>query len=99
MNSNLDKETIKWLRIYGYCLNTENERYAKIRKHLKEFYPFEYYFYVDKTIKEKAEQELMATNIYGVDKPNGYKGWETHFRRIKRNLIKECYGLEKKGIR
>lgn len=41
----------------------------------------------------------MATNIYGVDKPNGYKGWKTHFRRIKRNLIKECYELEKKGIR
>lgn len=28
----LDKETLTWLRSYGYCLNAEDERYKKIKE-------------------------------------------------------------------
>ena len=32
----LDKETIKWLRTYGYTLNSDEERYQKIKSKIKE---------------------------------------------------------------
>ena len=42
----LDKETIKWLRTYGYTLNSDEERYQKIKSKIKEIDPYSYYFYL-----------------------------------------------------
>lgn len=95
----LDKETLKWLRTYGYTLNSSDKHYGKIKKYIKLNYPYEYYFYVDSDIKTRAEKEIEYTGLYGIGTPNGYKGWSSNFRKIKKNLIKELYGLEKKGIR
>lgn len=92
----LSKEHLKWLRIYGYCLNVDDENYNKVRNTLKKWYTYEYYFYVDMNLRKEAEKifkgEDYTTKEYR-------KSWKKRFRHEKKRLIKELYGLEKKGIR
>lgn len=92
----LDKETIKWLRDFGFTLNVNDERYKSIKSDLKKWHTYEYYFYVDEDIKKEAEKifddEDHSTREF-------YKSYKRRFRAEKRRLIKELYGLEKKGIR
>lgn len=92
----LDKETIKWLRDFGFTLNINDERYKRIKNNLKKWYEYEYYFYVDEDIKKEAEkifiEEDQTTREF-------YKTYGRRFRAEKRRLIKKLYGLEKKGIR
>jgi len=91
----LDRETMKWLRSYGYCLNFEGERETRIREGLKKWYTYEYYFYVDYEIKEEAEKIFEGEEHTG----EFYRDWGKRFRNEKKRLIKALYGLEKKGIR
>ncbi|WP_027701620.1 hypothetical protein [Metaclostridioides mangenotii] len=53
----LDKDTIIFLRHYGYSLNIETEKHANIREYLylKNYHPYENYMYVDLDIKKRAE--------------------------------------------
>ena len=92
---NLDNQTIKWLRLYGYCLNSKKEYETKIRDILKNWYIYEYYFYVDYEIKEEAEKIFEGEE----HTREFYKSYYKRSRNEKRRLIKELYGLEKKGIR
>lgn len=92
---NLDNQTIKWLRIYGYCLNSKRECETKIRENLKKWYIYEYYFYVDYEIKEEAEKIFEGEE----HTREFYKSFNKRFNNEKRRLIKALYGLEKKGIR
>ena len=92
---NLDNQTIKWLRIYGYCLNSKKEYETKIRDILKKWYTYEYYFYVDYEIKEEAEKIFEGEE----HTREFYKSYYKRYRNEKRRLIKELYALEKKGIR
>ena len=92
---NLDKEAMKWLRIYGYCLNYKDKHYERIKNGLKKWYIYEYYFYVDYEIKEEAEKIFE-----GEERTREfYKSFNKRFNNEKRRLIKTLYGLEKKGIR
>lgn len=92
----LPKETIKWLRIFGYTLNSEHEEFRKIKKNLKKWYTYEYYFYVDIDLRKEAEKiftgEDQTTRAF-------YKSWGRRVRAEKKRLIKELYGLDKRGIR
>lgn len=81
----LHKDSIKWLRTYGYTLNSEHEDYKKLKMILKEHYPFHYYMWVDLDIKREAEK-ITPTN-------EGY--WGTKFTASRRKLVKEKYGLVK----
>lgn len=96
MNKNLDKHSLKWLRIYGYCLNSGDEKFTKLKEHLKEHYTYEYYFYVDEDIKKEAEK-IFKNDDYTTRE--FIKSFGRRFRAEKKRLIKEIYGLEKKGIR
>ena len=40
MNNNLGKDTLKWLRTYGYCLNSEGEKSRKLKEYIKEHYSY-----------------------------------------------------------
>lgn len=92
----LDNDTLKWLRIYGYSLNLDCDRYKIIKNRLKEWYPYEFYFYVDLDIKQEAEK-IFSENEGRTRE--FYKSFKRKFNAEKRRLIKELYGLEKKGIR
>lgn len=81
----LDKETIKWLRTYGYTLNFDDERYQKIKSKIKELYPYNYYMWIDLDIKKEAESLVPTSERY----------WERKFVAMKRKLVKEKYGLIK----
>ena len=86
---------MKWLRIYGYCLNYKDKHYERIKNGLKKWYIYEYYFYVDYEIKEEAEKIFE-----GEERTREfYKSFNKRFNNEKRRLIKTLYGLEKKGIR
>lgn len=89
----LDKETIKWLRTYGYTLNSDEVRYQKIKSKIKEIDPYSYYFYVDLDIKQEAEKIFSEND--GRTK-EFYKSFKRKFNAEKRRLIKELYGLEKR---
>lgn len=91
----LPKDTLNWLRTYGYTLNSDDERYQKIKSKLKELYPYEYYFYIDEDIRNEAEKIFE----YEERTKEFYKTWKKRFSHEKKRLIKELYGLEKKGIR
>lgn len=93
----LDKETLSWLRVFGYCLNDYNEpKYKKLLKVLKQWYTFEYYLYIDYGIRSEAEKifdnEDKTTREY-------YRSYNKRLLAEKKRLIKKLYGLEKKGIR
>lgn len=96
----LSKEHIKWLRLYGICLNTDDENYNKVKATLKKWYPYEYYFYVDMELLKEARKKFDSLTVDDFSSPKEY--WKSE-KRITRNekkrLIKELYGLEKKGIR
>lgn len=81
----LDKNSIKWLKTYGYCLNYDNERFIKLRCILKERFKFEYYMWVDLDIKKEAEKLV----------PVGERYWLRKFESMKRKLVKEKYGIIK----
>lgn len=91
----LPKDTLNWLRTYGYTLNSGDERFKKIKSKLKELYPYEYYFYIDEDIRNEAEKIFECEERT----KEFYKSWTKRFRHEKKRLIKELYGLEKKGIR
>lgn len=91
----LDRETMNWLRAYGYCLNYEDKRYERIRAALKKWYTYEYYFYVDYSIKEEAEKIFEGEE----HTKEFYKSYSKRLRHEKKRLIKALHGLEKKGIR
>jgi hypothetical protein len=92
----LDKENLAWLRLYGYSLNNEdNERYLKVKELMKKWYTYEYYFFVDMDIKQQAERNIIESS----ENSSWMKRWTGKFNKEKRTLIKEIYGLEKKGIR
>lgn len=92
----LDKDTLKWLRVYGYTLNSKHEEFKKIKTNLKKWYTYEYYFYVDLDLRKEAEKifigEDQATREF-------LRSWDKRFKAEKKRLIKELHGLEKKGIR
>ena len=90
---NLDNQTIKWLKVYGYCLNYNS--YARVKEGLKKWYIYEYYFYVDLEIREEA------CKIFEGEEPTRefYRNWDKRFSQEKKRIIKALYGLEKKGIR
>ena len=81
----LDKDSIKWLKTYGYCLNSYDERYTKLKNILKEHFKFQYYMWVDLDIKKEAEELVPTSERY----------WERKFVAMKRKLVKEKYGLIK----
>lgn len=95
----LPKETIKWLKTYGFTLNNGDERFEKIKSKLKEMYPYEYYFYIDAGIKEAAKEYAENYHCVYENRKEGYKTWDKRFKEEKKRLIKKIYGLEKKGIR
>ena len=95
----LDRETIKYLRMYGYVIGALAKRdfyYEVIADNFKKEYPYEYYYYIDIDIKKLAEQELInedrTTREY-------IKSFKRRFRAAKIQIIKDLYGLEKKGIK
>jgi hypothetical protein len=51
----LDRETIMFLRHFGYNLHVDTEKHANMREYLKTYYPYEYYRYVDLGIRKRAE--------------------------------------------
>lgn len=67
-----DKDTIMFLRHYGYNLHSDTETRANLREYLRVNYPYEYYMYVDLDIKKKAEQ--LYTEEYGNIRIGGYIG-------------------------
>lgn len=92
----LDKETVKWLNVYGYTLNTENdERYTKIKNKLKELYPYDYYFYIDLDIKRLSEEYAENYHCVYENKKQYYQTIRKRVREYKNKLIKELYGLKK----
>lgn len=93
------KNMISWLRNFGFCLNTQDS-YKEIRSRLKEIYPYEYYFYVDEEISKKAKSEGEKLNREDYEHFKKYSmAYNKVVRESKRKLIKNLYGLEKKGIR
>ena len=95
----LPKDTLNWLRTYGYTLNIDDEIYKKVKSNLKKFYPYEYYCYVDLDIKKEAEDYAENYHCVYENRKEGYKTWDKRFKEEKKRLIKKIYGLEKKGIR
>ena len=63
MNNNLGKDTLKWLRTYGYCLNSEGEKSRKLKEYIKEHYSYEYYFYIDLDIKRESDWRVDKKRI------------------------------------
>ena len=55
MNNNLGKDTLKWLRTYGYCLNSEGEKKYKVDIILSEF------TFIDS--KKKAVNEVIQEEV------------------------------------
>lgn len=94
----LDKETIKWLRNYGYTLNNGDERFEKIKNKLKEMYPYEYYFYIDLDIKRESEEYALSYQAVYENQKEYWRVVKKRIREYKKKQIKELYGL-KKGIR
>ncbi|MCH1964900.1 hypothetical protein [Paraclostridium sordellii] len=95
----LSDENLKWLRIYGYCLNADDENYKKLRDTLKKWYPYEYYFYVDLNLNNEAKKKFDSLTIEDFKSYKEYwKSAKTITRHEKKRLIKKLYGLEKKGI-
>jgi flagellin-specific chaperone FliS len=92
----LSKEHLKWLRIYGYCLNVDDETYNKVRHNLKKWYTYEYYFYVDIDLRKEAKK-IFEGEDYTTKEFR--KSWKKRFSHEKKRLIKQLYGLEKKEIR
>lgn len=91
----LDKETTKWLRIYGYTLNSDNERYQKIKSKIKELYPYNYYFYIDLDIKREAEEYAMSYQAVYENQKEYWRVIKKRNREYKKKIIKEKYGLIK----
>ncbi|WP_170075080.1 hypothetical protein [Paraclostridium dentum] len=95
----LSKEHLKWLRLYGYCLNVDDENYNKLRDTLKKWYAYEYYFYVDRDLLKEARKKFDSLTVDDFSSPKDYRRSEKRItRHEKKRLIKELYGLEKKGI-
>lgn len=91
----LPKEVIKWLRSYGYALNNNDEKFKKIKNILIKKYPYEYYLFVDMDIREQALKIFEGEE----ETREFFKTWDSRFKREKKRLIKDIYGLEKKSIR
>ncbi|WP_289293081.1 hypothetical protein [Romboutsia ilealis] len=90
----LDKETIKWLRIYGYTLNNGDERFEKIKNKLKEMYPYEYYFYIDLDIKRESEEYALSYQAVYENQKEYWRVVKKRIREYKKKQIKELYGLK-----
>jgi len=85
----LDKDTMMFLRHYGYNLHADTETRANMREYLKVNYPYEYYMYVDLDIKKRAENIYIER--YGHNYASGYIG---HMREIKSKLIKDIHNIK-----
>ena len=94
--SKLPEEVIKWLRIYGYTLNINEERYKKFKSSLKKLYPYEYYRYVDLDIKKEAEEYAENYHCVYENRKQYYKTLNKRFKkerdRLARKIAKfKCY--------
>lgn len=89
----LDKETIKWLRTYGYTLNCDDKRYQKIKSKIKEIDPYSYYFYIDLDIKREAEEYAMSYQAAYENQKEYWRVVKKRNREYKKKTIKEKYGL------
>ena len=85
----IDKDTIMFLKHYGYNLHADTEVLANTREYLKVNYPYEYYMYVDLDIKKRAEEQYIGK--YGQNYGSGYIG---RMREIKNKLIKEIHNIK-----
>lgn len=96
----LDKETLTWLRAFGYTLNSPCDRMKKIKENFKKWYTYEYYFYVDIDLAQEARKKFESLTVDDFNSLGEYYKSENRItNQEKRRLIKELYGLEKKGIR
>ena len=101
--TNQRETTILWDRATGkpvynaivwQCRRTADEC-EKIKENLKRFYPYEYYFFVDLEVRNQVFKIFEGEE----HTKEFYKSWNRRFRNERRILIKDLYGLEKKGIR
>lgn len=93
--SELDKDSIKWLRTYGYTLNSDNKRYQKIKSKIKEIDPYSYYFYIDLNIKREAEEYAMSYQAVYKNQKEHWRVVKKRDKEYKKKRIKEKYGLIK----
>ena len=91
----LDKETIKWLRVYGYTLNSDDKRFQKIKSKIKEIDPYSYYFYIDLNIKREAEEYARSYQAVYENQKEYWRVVKKRNREYKKKRIKELYGLKK----
>lgn len=91
----LDKETIKWLKTYGYTLNSRDYMYQIIKYKIKEIYPYDYYFYIDLDVKKEAEEYAISYQSVYKDQREYWRVVKKRIREYKRKMIKEKYGLIK----
>ena len=91
----LNKESIKWLKTYGYTLNSEHEECKKLKVILKEHYPFQYYMWVDSDIKRESEEYAMRYQAVFKNQKEHWKVAKRRVREYKKKIIKEKYGLIK----
>lgn len=54
----LDKDTMMFLRHYGYNLHDDTVIRANMREYLKDNYPYEYYMYVDLEINKESRNNI-----------------------------------------
>ena len=90
----LDKETIKWLRVYGYTLNSDDKRYQKIKSKIKEIDPYSYYFYIDLDIKRESEEYAMSYQAVYENQKEYWRVVKKRIREYKKKQIKKLYGLK-----
>ena len=91
----LPKETIKWLKTYGYTLNIDDEIYKKVKSNLKKFYPYEYYCYVDLDIKKEAEDYAENYHCAYENRKQYYKTWSKRFKKERRRLAMKIARFKK----
>ena len=94
MNNNLGKDTLKWLRTYGYCLNSEGEKRRKLKEYIKEHYSYEYYFYIDLDIKRESEEYAMSYQAVYENQKEYWRVVKKRIREYKKKQIKKLYGLK-----
>lgn len=96
---NLDKETKEWLKTYGYTLNSNDERYKKIKRNLKKYYTYEYYRYVDLDIKREAEEYAENYHCVYENRKHYYQTWSKRFKKERDRLARKVATLKKEFSR
>lgn len=95
----IPKETVKWLKLYGYTLNVDDERYKKIKSNLKKYYPYEYYRYVDLDIKKEAEEYAENYHCVYENRKQYYQTWNKRFKKERDRLARKIATLKKEFSR